>query len=267
MLSWLSITQIDSAVSSPAAKAFLCSSPVTAPAFSLPRSGKCVAGHFRCPMDRHRPCFSSRGVLFPPTSSCPLLRYANAAPVFPGCHAVCTYSTGRAAGGVTARAFPACGSPALQSVTSFALFVCFRVRRTAGSRAWAMSPTRSIIAVPQIKESMRMLAALQSPGSRRGVAPHRLCAPLPPRYPPARPRGCNRPSGPRSAAAPSAINTRARPPPRGSLPASGSRLTTASRRQARPSGKRYFQFARNPAAVAALRLPGHGLFCGRLRDR
>jgi len=32
MLSWLSITQIDSAVSSPAAKAFLCSSPVTAPA-------------------------------------------------------------------------------------------------------------------------------------------------------------------------------------------------------------------------------------------
>jgi len=30
-----------------------------------------------------------------------------------------------------------------------------------------------------------MVAALQSPGSRRSVAPHRLCAPLTPRYSPA----------------------------------------------------------------------------------
>jgi hypothetical protein len=51
--------------------------------------------------------------------------------------------------------------------------------------------------------SMRMSAALQSPGSRRGVAPHRLCAPLPPLYSPALPCGCNRQPGPRSAAAPS----------------------------------------------------------------
>ena len=51
--------------------------------------------------------------------------------------------------------------------------------------------------------SMRMVAALQSPGSRRSVAPHRLCAPLPLRYSPALPRGCNRPPGPHSAAAPS----------------------------------------------------------------
>jgi len=36
---------------------------------------------------------------------------------------------------------------------------------------------------------------LQSPGSRRSVAPHRLCAPPPPRYSPALPRGCNRPWG------------------------------------------------------------------------
>ncbi len=47
------------------ARAFLCSSPVTAPAFSLPRSGKGGAGPFLCPRDRHRPCSSSRGVLFP----------------------------------------------------------------------------------------------------------------------------------------------------------------------------------------------------------
>jgi len=52
--------------------------------------------------------------------------------------------------------------------------------------------------------SMSMVVALQSPGSRRSVAPHRLCAPPPPRYSPALPRGCNRPPGPRSAAAPSA---------------------------------------------------------------
>jgi len=40
---------------------------------------------------------------------------------------------------------------------------------------------------------MRMVAALQLPGSRRGVAPHRLCAPPPPQDSPALPRGCNRP--------------------------------------------------------------------------
>jgi len=40
-----------------------------------------------------------------------------------------------------------------------------------------------------------MVAALQSPGSRRSVAPHRLCAPQPPLYSPALPRGCNRPWG------------------------------------------------------------------------
>ena len=49
----------------------------------------------------------------------------------------------------------------------------------------------------------RMVVALQSPGSRRSVAPYRLCAPPPPLYSPALPRGCNRPPGPRSAAAPS----------------------------------------------------------------
>ena len=48
---------------------------------------------------------------------------------------------------------------------------------------------------PGLGLSMRMVAALQSPGSRRSVAPYRLCAPPPPRYSPARPRGCNRPWG------------------------------------------------------------------------
>ena len=36
--------------------------------FPLPRLGKGVAGHFRCLMDRHRSCFSSRGFFFPQAS-------------------------------------------------------------------------------------------------------------------------------------------------------------------------------------------------------
>ena len=56
-----------------------------------------------------------------------------------GCHAACKQQgTGRAAGGVTARAFSAGGPPALQPVTSFAFFFCFRFRRAAGNWAWAM---------------------------------------------------------------------------------------------------------------------------------
>ena len=41
------------------------------------------------------------------------------------------------------------------------------------------------------------------------------------------------------------LASRARPPQRGSLPASGAGLTTAARRQARPSGILYFSFARS----------------------
>ena len=74
-------------------------------------------------------------------------------------------------------------------------------RRRGHRRVW---PNRKIkIESPLRSASMSMVVALQSPGSRRSVAPYRLCAPQPPLYSPALPRGGNRPPGPRSAAAPS----------------------------------------------------------------
>jgi len=156
------------------ARAFLCSSPVTVLAFFPCRAQARASPAISAAPWAVRKCRSGLA----------------------GCHVACKQQcTGRAAGGVTARAFSAGGPPPLQSVTSFALFFCFRVRSTAGSRAWALPPIRSVDAAPQIKESARMVAALQSPGSRRSVAPHRLCAPPLPRYFPALPRGCNRPRG------------------------------------------------------------------------
>jgi hypothetical protein len=131
-------------------------------------------------------------------------------------------------------------SPARHAICTFHCFR-FRLPMAAGHGPCL---TRSVSAASQVNESARMVAALQSPGSRRGVAPHRLCVALPPGIPP-----------PSLAvaiavevvlrAAPTAIRTRSRPPRRGSLSAYGARLTTASRRQARPSGKRYYSFARS----------------------
>ena len=63
---------------------------------------------FLCPMDRHRLCFSSRGVLFPPTSQTATPGRARATPApdgsvmslaavrkcragLPGCHVLCTF--------------------------------------------------------------------------------------------------------------------------------------------------------------------------------
>ena len=110
-----------------------------------------------------------------------------------------------------------------------------RSARRRGHRR--VRPNRKIKTESPLRSaSMSMVAALQSPGSRRSVAPHRLCAPPPPRYSPARPRGCNRPWG-HASRRPIGRLTPAPVRPKGApCPASGSRLTTASRRQARPSG-------------------------------
>ena len=111
------------------ARAFLCSSPVTVPAFfrfrdqaraspaisSAPWTGTAFAS-LRAAFYSHRhprpPPQEEQGPRQPLTGlSCPLLRYANAAPVF-------------------------------RAVTSFALFFCFRARLAADSRVWAMPHPR-----------------------------------------------------------------------------------------------------------------------------
>ena len=159
------------------ARAFLCSSPVTAPAFSLPRSGK------------------------------------------GGC-----------------RPFPLPQGPAPPLLI---LARCFISRPQA-----LISPARWL-PLHRFTDLFGWRPALQSPGSRRGVAPGRLGAPPAAPFSPALPRGCHRPSGPGCAPPLRLLGTRARPPQRGSLPASGAGLTTAARRQARPSGILYFPFARS----------------------
>jgi len=118
---------------------------------------------------------------------------------------------------------------------------------------------------PGLGSSMRMLVALQSPGSRRSVAPHRLCASPPPQYSPALPRGCNRPRC-RASLRPVGRLTPAPVRPQG-LPAC-LRATPDDRFAATGSPLRQKVFSPYPvpADFAALRLPDHGLFRGRLRD-
>ena len=110
------------------ARAFLCSSPVTAPAFSLPRSGK------------------------------------------GGC-----------------RPFPLPQGPAPPLLI---LARCFISRPQA-----LISPARWL-PLHRFTDLFGWRPALQSPGSRRGVAPGRLGAPPAAPFSPALPRGCHRPSGP-----------------------------------------------------------------------
>ena len=89
---------------------------------------------------------------------------------------------------------------------------------TVPSRQWPQTRAcdTGIVPLSSIRDGrMRMVAALQSPAGQR-FAPPRM-----------------------------AIHTRSRPPRWGSLPASGSRVTTASRRQARPSGWNHLCFARS----------------------
>ena len=143
-------------------------------------------------------------------------------------------------------------------------FPLFPIPAAYGSRSGAMPRLLGYSAL-QVQESARMLAALQSPGSRRSVAPHRLCAPQPPLYSPALPRGCNRPPGPRSAAAPTGdlhplpsaplgLPLRLRAAPDDRFAATGATLRLKSP-----------LLCPVPADVASLRLPGLGLFHGRLR--
>ena len=143
------------------ARAFLCSSPVTIPAFSLAALRQGRRRPFPLPHARHRPCLSSRGFYSrrhprpPPRKgqgprqpltglSCPSLRYANAAPVLRAVMPPAFRALAAPPKGVTARAFSAGGLPALQLVTSFALFFCLRVRRSAGSRLQVMPSTRVV---------------------------------------------------------------------------------------------------------------------------
>jgi len=65
------------------ARAFLCSSPVTAPAFSLPHSGKGVAGPFRCPRSGIALAFPRAVFSFPAAGHAPT-RSFGAAPPFQG---------------------------------------------------------------------------------------------------------------------------------------------------------------------------------------
>jgi len=130
---------------------------------------------------------------------------------------------------------------------------------------FSLSPNRSVGAVSQVRESERMVAVLQSPGSRRSVAPYRLSAPPPPQSSPALPRGCNRPRC-RASLCPVGRLTPAPVRPQG-LPAC-LRATPDDRFAATGSPLRQKVFSPYPvpADFAALRLPDHGLFRGRLRD-
>ena len=103
--------------------------------------GKVRAGHLAD--GRHTPCIFPLSPLHPPrrgNSRPPAPEEARATPApdgsvmslaavrkwrasLPGCHAACNQGTGRAAWGVTARAFSAGVPPALQPVTSFALSI------------------------------------------------------------------------------------------------------------------------------------------------
>jgi hypothetical protein len=170
---------------------------------------------------------------------------------------------GCAAKGVTARAYSAGGPPALQPVTSFAPSIVFDF-----GCLWqpVMGHAPPAHLAPRLRS--RSPRGWWRRCSRRGRAEASLLTGFVHRCHPSIPRPPSRlqsPAVPRSAPPRRAINPRSRPPRRGSLPASGSRLTTASRRQARPSGKRYFPFARDPADSASRRLSGLGLFHGWLR--
>ena len=88
------------------ARAFLCSSPVTPPAFS--------------------PCRAqARASPAPDGSVMSLAEVRKWRAGLPGWHAACSQGTGRAAVGVTARAFSAGVPPARQPVTSFALSIVY----------------------------------------------------------------------------------------------------------------------------------------------
>ena len=176
------------------ARAFLCSSPVTPPAFSFAALRQWRRRPFPLPNGPAPPLLFLARRFIPADipDRHPGRGKGHASPCRV-CHVPCCgRQMARRSSGLSCRLqsghrprrrwrhglciFGRCPA-ALHPVTSFALFFCFRVRRTAGNWAWAMPLTRSVGAAPQVKESARMVVALRLPGSRRSVAPHRLCAP------------------------------------------------------------------------------------------
>ena len=138
-----------------------------------------------------------------------------------------------------ARASPALSSAPGPAPSLLILARCFL------SRPQVLGFPARCVACARFTDLFGWRPALQSPGSRRGVAPCRLYAPPAAPFSPALPRGCHRPLGPGCAPPLRPLGIRARPPRRGSLPASGAGLTTATRRQVRPYGILYFSFARS----------------------
>ena len=142
------------------ARAFLCSSPVTPPAFALAALRQGRRHPFPLPHGPAPPLlFLARFFLstnipgLPPQKgqgprqpltglSGPLLRCANAAAVLRAVMPPAHRAQAAPPGGVAARAFSAGVLPAFQPVTSFAFSFCFRVRLATGSLAWAMPHDR-----------------------------------------------------------------------------------------------------------------------------
>jgi len=217
-------------------------------------------GPRRPPGGRHVPCSFPAPPFLPPggiPARHPIRRKQAARqgiPLLQPCHAACIFPV-RA----RARALPALSSAPGPAPPLLFLARCF-LFQAAGP--W---PSRSVYAAPSpgrpsslaIRFPARWVPrarftdlfgrrpALQSPGSRRGVAPCRLYASPAAPFSPALPRGCHRPSGPGCAPPLRPPGIRARSPQRGSLSASGAGLTTAARRQARPSGILNFSVARS----------------------
>jgi hypothetical protein len=192
-------------------------------------------------MDRHRPCFSSRGVFSPPTSPTATPEGARDTPA-PDGSVMSLAAVRKWRAGLPGR------RPASPPARHFICTIhCFRFRlpMAAGD---SQCPAHLVTPLSRLKSLRRC----QRRCSRRGRAEaslltgfvhrSRLCIPPPSLAVAIALRGrVPRPYR-------RAIYTRSRPPRWGSLYASGPRLTTASRRQARPSGKRYLSFARSRQA-------------------
>ena len=207
-------------------------------AFEGMRVGKGRAGHWSV---RHVPCSFSRSPLTSPGGGIPARHPIRrkqgprqGIPLLQPCHGPCILPSALRQG--RRRPFPLPQGPAPPLLI---LARCFISRPQA-----LISPARWL-PLHRFTDLFGWRPALQSPGSRHGVAPCRLGAPPAAPFSPALPRGCHRPSGPGCAPPLRPLGIRARPPRRGSLPASGAGLTTAARRQARPSGILYFSFARS----------------------
>ena len=134
-------TRPQNAVCRRRARAFLCPSPITPPAFfpcraqaraspaisAAPWTGTALAfpraAFSSRQLPRPPPPEGARATPAPDGSVMSLAAVRKCRAGLTGCHAACNHGTGRAAGGVTALAFSAGVPPALQPVTSFALSI------------------------------------------------------------------------------------------------------------------------------------------------